>query len=201
MTDTAEKRPEGTGKRGFSQTEGERGTIFVAESVLVALAEYAAWQVQAIRPARGSFAETLAGVFGGHNRGVEVEVGPEGANFTLRVVLTYGEPVHLIAKQIQQRVIAEVEKMTEISVACVDVFVEDLDFERSEEASDFADEPNDDLAAGILEAIAERPGGLTLPEIGEVLDVDWRRLTSVISDLVERGDVKKSGKRYGPSDA
>jgi len=196
MTDTAEKRPEGTGKRGFSQTEGERGTIFVAESVLVALAEYAAWQVQAIRPARASLAEALAGVFGGHNRGVEVEVGPEGANFTLRVVLTYGEPVHLIARQIQQRVIEEVEAMTEIPVARVDVFVEDLDFEAPEEADEAASAVDEDLAAGILEAIAEHPGGRTLPEIGEALEVDWRRLTSVIRELVDRGDVTKLGKRY-----
>jgi len=48
----------------------------------------------------------------------------------------------------------------------------------------------------VRDAVAAHPEGLTLVEIGRELDVDWRRLTGAVKELVERGELRKEGKRY-----
>jgi hypothetical protein len=48
----------------------------------------------------------------------------------------------------------------------------------------------------IREVVAAHPEGLTLVEIGKELDVEWRRLTGAVKELMERGQLRKEGKRY-----
>ena len=40
---------------------------------------------------------------------------------------------------------------------------------------------------------------MSLPEIGEALGLDWRRLTSFVKHLEEEGKVRKEGREYFPA--
>jgi hypothetical protein len=42
-------------------------------------------------------------------------------------------------------------------------------------------------------------GGITLPELGEALDTEWRRLISPVKSLLDRGAVEKVESRYYPA--
>ena len=44
--------------------------------------------------------------------------------------------------------------------------------------------------------LAEHPEGLTLVEIGQELNVEWRKLTGAARELLDRGLVRKEEKRY-----
>jgi len=48
----------------------------------------------------------------------------------------------------------------------------------------------------VQEVLGDHPQGLTLVEIGGRLGVEWRRLTGVVKELLERGEIRKEGKRY-----
>ncbi|MBI1730521.1 hypothetical protein HY229_06500 [Candidatus Acetothermia bacterium] len=44
--------------------------------------------------------------------------------------------------------------------------------------------------------LAANPQGLTLVEIGEKMNVEWRRLTGAVRELLERGRIVKEEKKY-----
>jgi hypothetical protein len=48
----------------------------------------------------------------------------------------------------------------------------------------------------IPRVLASHPEGLTLVEIGDQLEVDWRRLTGAASELLDRGRILKEEKKY-----
>jgi len=59
---------------------------------------------------------------------------------------------------------------------------------------------NGGLLARALEAI-RRAGsdGITLPELGEALGLEWRRLIAPVKDLLEDGTIEKVESRYYPA--
>lgn len=50
----------------------------------------------------------------------------------------------------------------------------------------------------MVEVLEDNPEGLTLAEIGEKLDLDWRRLTRTANQLIEDGRVRKEDRTYYP---
>lgn len=56
-----------------------------------------------------------------------------------------------------------------------------------------------ELQEKILRIIQESPEGISLPEIGEKLGMNWRLLTSLTSELLREGKIKKEGKQYFPT--
>lgn len=48
----------------------------------------------------------------------------------------------------------------------------------------------------IPDVLASHPEGLTLVEIGKEIGTEWRRLTRAAKELLDRGDLRKVGKRY-----
>lgn len=59
---------------------------------------------------------------------------------------------------------------------------------------------NGGLRARTLEAIRRAgSGGITLPELGEALGLEWRRLIAPVKDLLEDGTIEKVESRYYPA--
>lgn len=59
---------------------------------------------------------------------------------------------------------------------------------------------DEDLGAQCLREI-RRSGsiGITLPEMGEALSIEWRRLISPVKDLLDEGSIEKVESRYYPA--
>lgn len=60
--------------------------------------------------------------------------------------------------------------------------------------------PANDLERRCVTAIRRAgDGGITLPELGEALDTEWRRLISPVKSLLDRGAIEKVESRYYPA--
>lgn len=59
---------------------------------------------------------------------------------------------------------------------------------------------NGDLEARALAGIRDTGGeGITLPDLGETLGVEWRRLIAPVKRLLDRGEIEKVESRYYPA--
>ncbi len=194
---TEREKQETTPRKGFSETEGIRGSVYISESVIATLAAYAAWKTNVIQPAKGGLAGTLVDVFGAqHSRGIEVTLAENGVRFVLHVALKLEkEPIHILAKQLQEAIIDEVESMTSLRVERVDVSVEAVELQRAESRTPSA-EP--DLAERMVNLVNASNDGVRLAQLADALDMDWHRLTGVAKDLVESGRIEKRGRQYFP---
>ncbi len=60
---------------------------------------------------------------------------------------------------------------------------------------------NGDLEARALAGVRDAdPDGITLPDLGEALGVEWRRLIAPVKSLLDRGEIEKVESRYYPAD-
>lgn len=48
----------------------------------------------------------------------------------------------------------------------------------------------------VLDILSNRPCGMTLPEIGNEMGVNWRGLADTVSLLMSEGSIEKLGNRY-----
>ena len=59
---------------------------------------------------------------------------------------------------------------------------------------------NGDLEARALAGIDDAdPDGITLPDLGDALGVEWRRLIAPVKALLDRGEIEKVESRYYPA--
>lgn len=60
---------------------------------------------------------------------------------------------------------------------------------------------NGDLETRALTGIRDAdPDGITLPDLGQALGVEWRRLIAPVKSLLDRGEIEKVESRYYPAD-
>ena len=48
----------------------------------------------------------------------------------------------------------------------------------------------------VFDILSNRPCGMTLPEIGNEMGVNWRGLADTVSALMSEGSIEKLGNRY-----
>ncbi len=114
--------------RRANELVDELGKITFTEPVLSALVHQAVSRIEdldvsVVGEGKGKLGD-LAGVFGGRQKGVHVELRPEGVHVTMTIAVRYGQPIHEVARRIQRRVKEEVEGMTGLTVAGVDIYVQ-----------------------------------------------------------------------------
>lgn len=102
----------------------EKGRVSISKDVVTAIAAIAAAEVDGIanlHPGEGSFkrGEVM-------KRYVDTEVEGDNVKVTVRITVYYGRAIHKVAKQVQTRVKAEIEKMTGLKVSAVDVDIQRL---------------------------------------------------------------------------
>ena len=146
-----------------SDTPSELGLIKIHDNVLASLVSRAVLGVEGVSRLSGSvIMDNLAGIVGSHSRAIEiVKDGEDKLKIVIKVNLLYGTVIPATAVEIQRQVIEQVESAAGVTVAAVDVVVQQLD-EFIEE--DDADEDGSAAAGAVSAAHAAAMAGM--PAIG-----------------------------------
>lgn len=137
-----------------SDTPSELGLIKIHDNVLAALVSRAVLSVEGVSRLAGSaIMDNLAGMVGSHSRAIEiVKDGEDKLKIVVKVNIFYGTVIPTAAVEIQRQVIEQVESATGVTVASVDVVVQQLDEEFDDE--DAADDGDPSAAVSASQAVA-----------------------------------------------
>ena len=132
-----------------SETPSDLGLIKIHDNVLAALVSRAVLGVDGISRLAGSaIIDNLAGIVGSHSRAIEIIKEADGnLRIVVKVNVFFGKVIPEVAVMVQQQIIEQVEKAAGVSVAAVDVVVQQLD-DVPEEGDDDGDIDVDTLTAG-----------------------------------------------------
>lgn len=111
--------------RAINELISDWGRITFTEGVLTALVHQALSEVEGLGEVKGKLSD-IVGIFGGRQKGIQVELAPDGIHVSLSITVRYGKPIHEVARTIQKRVKEEVERMTGLAVSGVDIYVQDI---------------------------------------------------------------------------
>ena len=125
-----------------SETKSELGVIKIHDNVLAALVSRAVLGVEGVSRLAGSvLIDNLAGMVGSHSRAIDnIKDGDDKIKIIIKVNILFGTVIPAVAVEIQRQVIEQVESAAGVTVASVDVVVQQLDdvIEEDEEAADDA---------------------------------------------------------------
>lgn len=119
--------------------ESEQGTTTIARDVVAKIVGIAAREVAGVYALGGGATRALGavtqrvGLADERTQGVAVEVGTREAAADLVIVVEYGEPIPRVAQSVRENVIKRVEGLTGLSVAEVNITVNDLHFAGEDE--------------------------------------------------------------------
>lgn len=112
-------------------TEDETmGNVKISVDVVARIASIAASEIEGVSSMYQSFVDGVAQKLGKKNasQGVKVEIVDEIANIDLYLVVEYGVKIPELAWNVQESVKANVESMTGLNVAAVNIHIEGIDF-------------------------------------------------------------------------
>ena len=120
-------------------SEIEKGNVGISKDVVTAIAGIAISEIDGIANLRAGDSAFRRGE--GMKRYVDTSVEGDTVTVTVRITVLYGNAIHKVAKQVQTRIKAEIEKMTGLRVDAVNVDVQRLveaesQLEESEEECD-----------------------------------------------------------------
>ena len=144
-----------------SDTNSELGVIKIHDNVLAALVSRAVLGVEGVSRLAGSvLIDNLAGMVGSHSRAIDIiKDGDDKIKIIIKVNILFGTVIPAVAVEIQRQVIEQVESAAGVTVASVDVIVQQLDDVIEEE-----DEPANEAA---LDAMSARSAAMSgMPAIG-----------------------------------
>lgn len=106
------------------------GNVKISVEVVARIASIAASEIEGVSSMYQSFVGGVAQKFGKKNssQGVKVEIVDEIANIDLYLVVEYGVKIPELAWNVQEAVKANVESMTGLNVAAVNIHIEGIDF-------------------------------------------------------------------------
>lgn len=114
----------------------ERGSTTIADLVVTKVAAMATREVAGVHDLGAATARALGavtervgvGVADERTRGVSVEVGEREAAVDLTIVVAYGESIPEVSQEVRENVIRRIEGITGLSVAEVNIAINDLYF-------------------------------------------------------------------------
>ena len=124
------KRGAGAGSATPLQTE--QGNTTIADAVVTKVAGIAAREVRGVHELGGGVSRALGsvtqrvGIGDELSQGVAVEVGEREAAVDLTVIIDYGESIPQVSQAVRDNVVKRIEGITGLSVAEVNVTVNDL---------------------------------------------------------------------------
>ena len=104
--------------------EGDTGSVGISKDVVTAIAGIAISEVDGIANLRAGDSVFRRGE--GMKRYVDTTIEGDSVTVTVRITVLYGTPIHKVAKQVQTRIKAEIERMTGLRVDSVNVDVQHL---------------------------------------------------------------------------
>lgn len=131
------------------ELNNKESNINISNDVVAAIAGIAANEIEGVTGMAGGMASDFAqklGVKKNPQKGVKVNVSPEGAVIDLLITVAFGVRIPELAWEVQENVKSSVESMTGIEVLKVNVFVEGITFEKKKKepkAEDIIDEEED----------------------------------------------------------
>ncbi len=146
-----------------SKVEAEGGRIIFADDVVATIAALAVSDVEGVSAMTGGMVEGFTEMLGKKNltKGVKVEVGAEEAAVDVSVSIRYGFKIREVCEKIQLAAKNAVETMTGLRVVEVNVFVQSVTFEPSEQESARASRRKDKAKA---DSVPEVEAEIVLPE-------------------------------------
>lgn len=102
----------------------EKGSVGISRDVVTAIAGIAVSEVDGIANLGHGDSSFRRGE--GMKRYVDTNVEGDVVAVTVRITVIYGNPIHKVAKQVQTRIKAEIERMTGLRVSAVNVDVQRL---------------------------------------------------------------------------
>ena len=139
-----------------SDTTSDLGLIKIHDNVLAALVSRAVLGVEGVSRLSGSaIIDNLAGIVGSHSRAIEIiKDGEDKLKLVVKVNILFGTVIPAVAVEIQRQVIEQVESAAGVTVASVDVIVQQLDDVVEDE---FDDDAADDALEASRAAMASMP--------------------------------------------
>lgn len=127
-------------KQGGGSLHTEHGTTTIASSVVAKIAALATQEIPGVQAMGKSLSRTFGtirakvpGASEAATQGVSVEVGERQAAVDIDIVVEYGHSIVEVAEAIRQNVIDRIEGMTGLEVVEVNVGVDDLHLEGSDD--------------------------------------------------------------------
>ena len=102
----------------------EKGSVGISRDVVTAIAGIAVSEIDGIANLGHGDSSFRRGE--GMKRYVDTSVEGDVVTVTVRITVLYGNPIHKVAKQVQTRIKAEIERMTGLRVSAVNVDVQRL---------------------------------------------------------------------------
>lgn len=102
----------------------EKGSVGISRDVVTAIAGIAVSEIDGIANLGQGDSSFRRGE--GMKRYVDTSVDGDVVTVTVRITVLYGNPIHKVAKQVQTRIKAEIERMTGLRVSAVNVDVQRL---------------------------------------------------------------------------
>jgi uncharacterized alkaline shock family protein YloU len=143
----AAKKPAGSSTKSLERHSSgggalhtEHGTTTIASSVVAKIAALATQEIPGVQAMGKSLSRTFGsikakvpGASQADTQGVSVEVGERQAAVDIDIVVEYGHSIVEVAEAIRQNVIERIEGMTGLEVVEVNVGVDDLHLEGSDD--------------------------------------------------------------------
>lgn len=123
--------------------ELQYGQIKIADEVVGIIAGLAATEVKGVAGMSGGIAGGIAEALGRKNlsKGVKVEVGEKETAIDLYIIVEYGAKIPEVAWEIQESVKTTVENMTGLKVVEVNIHVQGVNIEKSQQNEEVETQP------------------------------------------------------------
>lgn len=111
------------------------GAINIADEVVSIIAGLAAVEVEGVAEMSGGFAGDIVDILKKKNltKGVKVVVGETETSINLYLSIKYGIPIPAVAMEVQEKVTKAVEYMTGLKVSEINIQVQGVSFQNTEE--------------------------------------------------------------------
>ena len=116
----------------------ELGNIRIADDVVKTIAAKAAVDVEGVYKLAGGVVDEVSKMLGKKRptKGVKVEVGEVECSIEVYLVIKYGYKIPEVAEEVQKAVLEEVSNLTGLKVVEVNVYVQNVRMEETEETTE-----------------------------------------------------------------
>ena len=116
----------------------ELGNIRIADDVVKTIAAKAAVDVEGVYKLAGGVVDEVSKMLGKERptNGVKVEVGEVECSIEVYLVVKYGYKIPEVAEEVQKAVLEEVSNLTGLKVVEVNVYVQNVRMEETEETTE-----------------------------------------------------------------
>ena len=124
-------------------SEGQTSSIQISDDVVSVIAGKAVSEAPGVFAMAGGFAGGISEVLSGKknlSKGIKVEVGEKETKIDVNIIVEYGTRIPDVAFDIQNRVKSAVEGMTGLKVVAVNVHVQGVNTQNSEEIVEVEEE-------------------------------------------------------------